>query len=142
MKKFRASTKTSFVVLVCLAPVMQCFSFSSRHVRFDLSPQLLSFGKGPGKFGYVQANSEMCMSEPSTPTSTNKKLSKRAERKRAERSKKFKQRGTKKPSRPKGKNVYKLHSTAVSVLTVNSTAQDVIRAIKRAQVRKFRYSGI
>lgn len=37
-----------------------------------------------------------------------------------------------KPNKPKN-NDYKLHSTAVSQLTVSSTADDVVKAIKRAQ---------
>ena len=81
----------------------------------------------------------------STGSSSNNKLSKRAARKKAERVEKKTQRGqnsehsgnrTKLNQDKNGVNgkVYSLHSTAVSALTTSSTAQDVTRAIKRAQV--------
>ena len=79
-------------------------------------------------------------------SSSDKQLSKRAERKRVQRiqnetqrgqssrrNPSRKEKGPSKDSRGDGK-VYTLHSTAVSALTTSSTAQDVIRAIKRAQV--------
>ena len=60
-------------------------------------------------------------------TKSRKKLS-RPERKALERQKK-----AQKQQSPKRKPSYNLHSTAVSKLTKESTAEDVTRAIKRAQ---------
>ena len=70
-------------------------------------------------------------------TSPSKARSNRAERKRKEREHKNRQRGASQSQNGQQRGeVYKLHSTAVSALTLSSTAQDVIRAIKRAQVCK------
>jgi hypothetical protein len=62
------------------------------------------------------------------PEQVQEKLS-RPERKALERQKKQQQQKVIKKQKPK----YNLHSTAVSILTKDSTADDVMRAIKRAQ---------
>eukprot|EP00535_Pseudo-nitzschia_heimii_P007319 CAMPEP_0197178900 /NCGR_PEP_ID=MMETSP1423-20130617/4024_1 /TAXON_ID=476441 /ORGANISM="Pseudo-nitzschia heimii, Strain UNC1101" /LENGTH=616 /DNA_ID=CAMNT_0042628719 /DNA_START=144 /DNA_END=1994 /DNA_ORIENTATION=- len=80
------------------------------------------------------------VSEPSSTTASlsveskakGKRRLTRSERKALEREKKA-QNSTKKGNKGKKNNNYKLHSTAVSQLTASSTADDVVKAIKRAQ---------
>ena len=69
--------------------------------------------------------------QATAPSSSRRRKTKlpRSERKALERQKKAR----KKQQPPKKNNSFKLHSNAVSQLTSQSTADDVVRAIKRAQ---------
>ena len=80
----------------------------------------------------VNADNTDSIAKTSSDKSTKRKLS-RPERKALERQKKQQKQANEKRNKAKAKAKYSLHSTAVSELSQSSTAEDVTRAIKRAQ---------
>mmetsp|Transcript_7262 Transcript_7262/g.10844 ORF Transcript_7262/g.10844 Transcript_7262/m.10844 type:complete len:573 (-) Transcript_7262:266-1984(-) len=121
------STTSSTMVKFC---VVYLLTTSSTVNGFTLTPATIKSHRHLAKQIIVSAKAEAAAAE--------NKLSNRAQRKKKERLQKNKQRGggpvraSKNSSNSQG-NVYKLHSTAVSALTRESTTDDVTRAIKRAQ---------